>query len=127
MCGLEGFTLHDRPKNHLSFPCFLQWNLNFLRAPLIKLLLSVRSYCFSVAKSCPTLCDPVDCSTLSFPVLCLFKFMSIQLVILSNHISGDISTILLSLRKLSVLWPSVPPVKNISLDKEELPHLGKLS
>ena len=24
---------------------------------------------FSVAKSCPTLCDPMDCSTLGFPVL----------------------------------------------------------
>ena len=25
--------------------------------------------CYSVAKSCPTLCDPMDCSTLGFPVL----------------------------------------------------------
>ena len=25
--------------------------------------------CFSVAKSCPTLCDPMDCSKPSFPVL----------------------------------------------------------
>ena len=25
--------------------------------------------CYSAAKSCATLCDPVDCSTLSFPVL----------------------------------------------------------
>ena len=25
--------------------------------------------CCSVAKSCPTLCDPMDCSTPSFPVL----------------------------------------------------------
>ena len=25
--------------------------------------------CFSVAKSCPTLCDPMDCSTPGFPVL----------------------------------------------------------
>ena len=26
-------------------------------------------YCCSVTKSCPTLCDPVDCSMLGFPVL----------------------------------------------------------
>ena len=25
--------------------------------------------CCPVAKSCPTLCDPVDCSTLGFPLL----------------------------------------------------------
>ena len=25
--------------------------------------------CFSVAQSCPTLCDPMDCSTPGFPVL----------------------------------------------------------
>ena len=27
------------------------------------------SCCFSVAQSCPTLCDPMDCSTPGFPVL----------------------------------------------------------
>ena len=26
-------------------------------------------YCFSVAQSCPTLCDPMDCTTPGFPVL----------------------------------------------------------
>ena len=44
--------------------------------------------CFSVAKSCPILCDPVDCSTPGFPVphllpdlsLNLPKFMSIESV-----------------------------------------------
>jgi len=44
--------------------------------------------CFSVAKSCPTLCDPMDCSTPGFPVphllpdlsLNLPKFMSIESV-----------------------------------------------
>ena len=31
--------------------------------------------CFSVAQLCPTLCDPMDCSTLGFPVLhCLLEF-----------------------------------------------------
>ena len=47
--------------------------------------------CFSsVAKSCPTLCDPVDCSlqaSLSFTVSwSLLKLMSIELVMPSNHL-----------------------------------------
>ena len=47
--------------------------------------------CFSsVAKSCPTLCDPVDCSlqaSLSFTVSwSLLKLMSIELVIPSHHL-----------------------------------------
>ena len=42
--------------------------------------------CCSVAKSCPTLCDPVYCS-LSFTVSqSLLKFMSIESVILSKHL-----------------------------------------
>ena len=32
-------------------------------------LISRNSYCCSVAQSCPTLCDPMDCSTPGFPVL----------------------------------------------------------
>ena len=48
-------------------------------------------YC-SVAQSCPTLCDPMDCSMPGFFVLhCLWnllKFMSIELVISSSHSSS---------------------------------------
>ena len=44
----------------------------------------------SVAKSCPTLCDPVDCSTPGFPVHHhlpdLLKIMSIKSVMPSNHL-----------------------------------------
>ena len=46
----------------------------------------------SVTQSCPTLCDPMDCSTLSFPVLhylhymSLLKLMSIELVMPFNHL-----------------------------------------
>ena len=44
----------------------------------------------SVAQSCPTLCNSMDCSTPGFPVLHqlpeLLKFMSIELVMLSNHL-----------------------------------------
>ena len=37
---------------------------------LIYTLLMMMYYCcYPVAKSCPTLCDPMDCSTPGFPVL----------------------------------------------------------
>ena len=46
-------------------------------------------WCCSVTKSCPTLCNPMDCSTPGFPVLhyllSLLKLMSIELVIPLNH------------------------------------------
>ena len=47
-------------------------------------------YCCSVAKSCLTLCDPVDYNTPGLSFLCylpeIAQFMSIELVILSNHL-----------------------------------------
>ena len=50
----------------------------------------VLGYCCSVAKSCPTLCNPMDCSTPGFPSFTiswsLLKLMSIELVMLSNHL-----------------------------------------
>ena len=46
--------------------------------------------CCSVAQSCPTLCNPMDCSTPGFPVFqiswILLKLMSIELVIPSDHL-----------------------------------------
>ena len=48
------------------------------------------TFCCSVAQSCPAVCSPVDCSTPAFPVLHysrnLLKFISIESVILSNHL-----------------------------------------
>ena len=48
-------------------------------------------FCCSVAKWCPILCDHMDCSTpgfLSFTISwSLLKFMSTELVRLSNHLS----------------------------------------
>ena len=32
-------------------------------------IMEVRFCCYSVAQSCPTFCDPMDCSTPGFPVL----------------------------------------------------------
>ena len=45
-------------------------------------------YCYSVSKSCPTLCDPTDCSMPSSYVLqqSLLKFMSTESVMLQNHL-----------------------------------------
>ena len=46
--------------------------------------------CCSVTKLCPTLCNPVDCSTPGFPVLTisqsLLRLMSIESVVPSNHL-----------------------------------------
>ena len=46
--------------------------------------------CCSVAQSCPTLCDPMACSTPGFPVLChlpeLLRLMSTELMMPSNHL-----------------------------------------
>ena len=46
--------------------------------------------CCSATQSCPTLCDPMDCSTPGFPSFTvsqgLLKFMSIESVMLSNHL-----------------------------------------
>ena len=45
--------------------------------------------CYSVTKSYPTLCDPMDCSTPGFPVLhvtrSLLRFMSTESVMPSSH------------------------------------------
>ena len=58
----------------------------------VRKLHSVSSCCYcccSVAKSCETVHDPVDCSTPGFPVPHnlpeLFKFMSIESMTPSNH------------------------------------------
>ena len=46
--------------------------------------------CCSVTKSCPTLCNPMDCSVPGFPVLTiswsLFRLMCIEPVMPSNHL-----------------------------------------
>ena len=46
--------------------------------------------CCSIAQSCPTLCDSMDCSTSGFPVLChlleLVKLLSIESMMQTNHL-----------------------------------------
>ena len=47
-------------------------------------------YCYSVSKSCLTLCNPTDCSMPGFPVLHYLpefaRFISIESVMLRNHL-----------------------------------------
>ena len=49
-----------------------------------------RTCCYSVTKSCPTLCNPMDCNTSGSSVLHylpeFLKFMSIESVMPSNHL-----------------------------------------
>ena len=55
------------------------------------ILMYISIWCCSVAKLCPALCDPGNCSTPGFPVLhciswSLLKLMSIESVMPSNHL-----------------------------------------
>ena len=66
----------------------------------------------SVAKSCPTYCSPMDCSTPGLSVLhslswSLLKFMSIESVMLSNHL-----ILFYSLLLLSSIFPSIRVFSN---------------
>ena len=70
---------------HLS-PLFKScWHINQWLEMLFK-----NCCCCSVAKSCPTLCDPMNCNTPGFPVLHdlleFSQFMSIVSMMPSNHL-----------------------------------------
>ena len=61
------FTIHS---------CLALHSQNYLTFDLVSLLIT---RCYSVAQSCPTLCDPMDCSMPGFPVLhCLPEFAPTQ-------------------------------------------------
>ena len=74
-------------------------------------------WCCLATKSCLTLCDPMDCSTLGFPVLhylpSLLKLMSIKSVMASNH---------LILCHPLLLLPSIFPTIRVFSNKSAL-HL----
>ena len=65
------------------------WEAQQCMLKRILLFATCKFFCCSVAKSCLTLCDPMNCSMLSFPVLhsllSLLKLMSIELVMPSNY------------------------------------------
>ena len=51
------------------------WKRGVSQTETQKVFVNTRCYCCSVATSCLTLCDPMDCSTPGFPVLhSLLKF-----------------------------------------------------
>ena len=69
----------------------------------------------SAAQSCPTLCDPMDCSTPSLPVChsqSLLKLMSIKLAMPSNH---------LILCRPLLLPPSIFPRISVFSNESALP------
>ena len=81
----------------------------------------INTFCScSVAKACPTLCDPMNCSKLSsiFPYSRgLLKFMSIESVMLSNHL-----ILCHPLLLLPSVFPSPPAMQESqvrSLDRED--------
>ena len=87
---------------------------------MVQLSAIVNSHCCSVDKSCLTLCDPMDCSMPGLPILnrslSLLKLMSIESMMLSNHLIPChllllLSSIFLSIRIFSsesvlcIRWP----------------------
>ena len=73
------------------------YQLCYLGNPMLMPLTTIKSKsvsfsCCSIAKSCLTLCDPMDCSIQCFPVLpCssespMLKFMSIESMMLPNYL-----------------------------------------
>ena len=66
--------VHQQMNEQTRCGTYIQWN----------------TCCCSAAKLCPTLCDPMDCSTPGFPVFhylqSVLRFMSIESVMLSNDL-----------------------------------------
>ena len=86
---------------------------NFFRKWRTSLKKVLPNCCCSVAKSCWTLCDSMDCSTPGFPVLHylpeLLKLMYIEWVMSSNHL-----ILCHSLLLLSSIFPSIRDFSNES-------------
>ena len=74
------------------------------------------SYSCSVTKSCPTLCDPMDCSTPGFPVFhYLLEFAQTQVHWVGNAIQPSCS-----------LSPPFPPAFNLSQHRGLFQWVGSL-
>ena len=76
-----GLAQYECPIRSLGFD---QWLLS------LSIFLDLSVQFSSATQLCPTLCDPIDCSTPGFPSITnsrgLLKFMSIESVMLSNHL-----------------------------------------
>ena len=93
------FNVFHGAFNHLDkYSCFslsfqfrmkdFTW-MGFLKFPLeIHWPVLIKKFCCLVAKSCLTLCDPMDCSTPAFPVLHYLLEIpkAIESVMPSNHL-----------------------------------------
>ena len=79
--------------------------------------------CCSVTKSCPTLCDPMDCTTPGFQSFTvsqsLLRFMSIESVMLSNHL-----ILCLPLLLLTSILPSIRVFYNELALRIRWPKIG---
>ena len=61
---------------------YLSWHISYCKERVL-----VSCWCWPVAKLCPTLCSPMNCSTLVFPVFhCLLKFAQILVYWLTDAI-----------------------------------------
>jgi len=77
----------------------------------LTVLYSCKFCCCSVVQSCPTSCDPVDCSTPGFPVLHQLEFAqthSTESVMPSNHLICCCPLLL-----LSSIFPSIRVFSNV--------------
>ena len=94
MYGWESWTI--KKPEHWRIDAFKLWCWRrLLRVPWTarssnQSILKEGFPCSSVGKSCPTLCDPMDCSTPGFPYFIisqsLLKLMSVESVMPSNHL-----------------------------------------
>ena len=82
-CSTVGLSICRRPIHgfhqlHLQMQDLQMWRACCVQLSFLSVFLYLGScclYCCSLAKLCPTLCDPMDCSTPGFPVLnCLLEF-----------------------------------------------------
>ena len=84
------------------------------------------SCCCSVAQSCPTLCDPMECTAPGFPVLhfswSLLKLMSIESVMPSNRL-----IVCFPLLLLSSVFPSIRVFSNESVFHSRWPKYWSFS
>ena len=82
--------------------------------------------CCSVAQSCPTLCDPMSCSTPGFPVFAisrsLLKLMSIESVMPSNYL-----TLCHPLLLLPSIFPNIKGFSNESVLRIRWPKYWSFS
>ena len=79
-------SLQPHPSRQWLFPgvttFITPWRLPFMHFSDLINILYICCYCCSATKSCPALCNPMDCSTPGLPVLhhlqSLLRFMSID-------------------------------------------------